>query len=83
MAEMTNMLTFLGAGVDPMDPMDHCARIESRRDPRDAECGYRVSYSDDPALVPVLLLMSPGGLGAQVWPAADGTYATEPPEGAV
>jgi hypothetical protein len=76
---MTNLLTFLGHGVNAQDPLDHYARIRSRCSPRDEDHGYTVRSTDDPALVPVMVT-SPGRLSAGLWLAADGTYSAESPE---
>ena len=77
---MDNLLTFLGLGVNPLDPGDHHARIDSRRDPSDEARGLTVRSWKDPALVPVRLF-SPDG--PEMWALADGTYSAVPPEGAV
>jgi hypothetical protein len=77
----SNLLTFLGLGINSLDPDDHHARIDSRRDPEDEAKGYTVRSWDDPALVPVMVF-SGHGSGLTAWLAGDGTYACEPPAGA-
>jgi hypothetical protein len=56
------------------------ARIGSRADPADEAKGYTCRGWQDPAGVPVMVFR-PGGLGAAVWLADDGTCRLEPPEG--
>lgn len=74
-----NLLTFLGLGMNPFDPDDHHARIDSRKDPRDEASGYTVRREQDPAEVPVMVF-SEHGSGMTLYPREDGTYSTEPPE---
>ena len=76
-----NLLTFLGDGSRPRDPADHCARVDSGRDPMDAARGFRVPSGQDPALVPVMVMSRAGGM--TLWLTAEGAYRTEPPPGAV
>jgi hypothetical protein len=76
-----NMLTFLGVGINPLDPDDHYARIRSRREPEDAARGYCLRPGDDPELVPVVV-MSAGGTGVTVWLTRDGRLSFDPPPGA-
>lgn len=50
---MSNLLTFLGSGSNPLDPDDHHARIDSRRNPQDEIKGFTVRSFRDPARIPV------------------------------
>jgi hypothetical protein len=77
----SNLLTYLGLGVNSLDPDDHHARIDSRRDPSDEAKGYSLWSWQSPLLVPVTVF-SPHGPGMTLWLTADGTYSTDPPEGA-
>jgi hypothetical protein len=72
----SNLVTVLGTGTTGCHQ-----RIDSRRDPSDEAKGYTVRSWDDPALTPVMVF-SPHGSGMTLWLTADGTYSTEPPEGA-
>jgi hypothetical protein len=76
----SNLLTYLGLGINSLDPDDHHARIDSRRDPSDEAKGYTLWSWQSPLLVPVTVF-SPDGPGMTLWLTADGTYSTEPPEG--
>jgi hypothetical protein len=77
----SNLLTFLGLGVNPLDPDDHHARIDSRRDPLDEANGYSLRSWQDPLLVPVKVF-SPSGPGMPLWLDDLGNYLTEPPAAA-
>lgn len=59
-------LLFLGFGVNSLDPDDHHARIDSRRDPSDEAKGYSLRSWQDPLLVPVMVF-SPNGSGMTLW----------------
>lgn len=76
-----NLLTFLGRGENPLDPADHRARVDSRRDPTDAARGFTVPSGQDPALVPVAVSGQAGWI--TLWLTAEGACRTEPPPGAV
>jgi hypothetical protein len=76
-----NLVTLLGRGENPLDPADHRARVDSRRDPMDAARGFTVPSGQDPVLVPVTAF-SPDG-PVSLWLTAEGSYRTEPPPGAV
>ena len=78
--ELTNLLTFLGLGINPFDPDDHHARIDSRKDPRDEDRGLTVRSKNDPALIPVILTGA-DGIDERYWLTPDGRYDPEPPEG--
>lgn len=73
-----NLLTLLGAGVDPLDPGDHRARVESGIDPSDKAKGYEIAAEQDPALIPVMVFTSPGA-GFTAWLTDSGDYAFAPP----
>ena len=77
--DLSNLLTFLGLGTNPLDPDDHHARIDSRRDPSDEAKGYSLRSHQDPFLVPVLV-GSVSGSKTQVWLSDDGRYLTADPE---
>lgn len=77
---LPNLLTFLGLGVNPFDPDDHHARIDSRRDPHDEARGLSLRSWQDPAAEPVAIA-SEHGSGATVWLTADGGYSAAPPAG--
>jgi hypothetical protein len=77
--EMTNLLTFLGLGTNPLDPGDHHARIDSRGHLDDQLRGYFLYSRLDPAEVPVMIF-SPYGSPLTVWLTEAGGYAVEPPE---
>lgn len=77
-----NLLTFLGDGSRPRDPADHCARVDSCRDPADAARGFRVPSGHDPALVPVMVSTGATRSWVTLWLTANGPYSTEPPPGA-
>jgi hypothetical protein len=72
-----NLLTFLGRGENPLDPADHRAWVDSRRDPMDAARGFTVPSGQDPALVAVMISGQSGWL--MLWLTAEGSYRTEPP----
>ena len=83
---MPNLLAFLGLGVNPLDPDDHHARIDSRLLPSDAARGLSLKSGQVPAEVPVEY-MTPDGLDGR-WLTHDGRRLTdderrltEPPEG--
>jgi hypothetical protein len=76
----SNLLTYLGLGVNSLDPDDHHARIDSRCDPSDEAKGYTVRSWGDPLLVPVMIF-SPHGSGMTLWLGDGGGYSTVPPEG--
>jgi hypothetical protein len=78
----SNLLTYLGLGVNSLDPDDHHARIDSRGDPSDEAKGYTVRSWQNPLLVPVMLF-GPHGSGMTLWPDDLGNYLTEPPDGLV
>jgi hypothetical protein len=80
--DLANLLTFLGRGVNPLDPDDHYARVRSQRDPADEAKGYTVRSWDDPAVVPVVIFRPhrPES-GITVWLGDDGLYSAEPPAG--
>ena len=71
-----NLLTMLGTGTT----LCH-GRVESRQDPEDNAKGYWLRMGEDPALTPVMVF-SEHGSGVTVWLTPEGTYSTEPPEGA-
>jgi hypothetical protein len=75
----SNLLLYLGLGVNSLDPDDHHARIDSRRDPSDEAKGYSLRSYQNPLLVPVTVF-SPDGPGMALWLPDDGTYSTTPPE---
>lgn len=77
---MSNLLTFLGLGVNPADPDDHHARIDSRRRPSDEANGYTVRSYQDPALVAV---RRRAGALPQEWLTDDGRCLEEAPEATV
>jgi hypothetical protein len=79
--KMSNLLTFLGLGINPLDPDDHHARIDSRRRASDEASGYTVRSYRDPALVPVQRYAEGGGL-VREWLTDDGRRVKEAPEGA-
>ena len=79
--QMSNLLTFLGLGVNPLDPDDHHARIDSRKDPHDEAKGYTVRSHKDPAQVSVMVF-SEGGSGVSLYPHDDGTWREWPQEAA-
>jgi len=74
----SNLLTFLGLGVNALDPDDHHARVDSRRDPDDEAKGYSVRSYKNPLLVSVMVF-SPHGSGMSLWLDDLGNYLTEPP----
>jgi hypothetical protein len=74
--ETSNLLTFLGLGVNPFDLDDHHARIDSRRDPEDEAKGYTVRSWGDPAAVPVMIASQ---YGVTVWLDDAGEYSFAPP----
>ena len=76
-----NLLTFLGWG-NGLTEDDHHYRIDTRKDPRDEENGYSVRSRKDPASVPVRIF-APDGSSVLRWPAPDGEWAEDAPEGAV
>jgi hypothetical protein len=76
----SNLLTFLGLGINPLNPDDHTARIKSRRDPDDEVNGYLVRSWQDPADVPVVIV-NPDGSRMTLWLDDAGRYRTEPPDG--
>ena len=67
----SNLVTELGSGTRGCH-----FRIDSRSDPADEEKGYSVRSWDDPALVPVTVMLG-GGRGMTVWLLDDGTYSGE------
>jgi len=73
-----NLLTFLGAGADPLDPDDHRARVESGIDPSDKAKGYEIATGQNPTLVPVMLFTSPGS-SITAWLDDAGGYLFAPP----
>jgi hypothetical protein len=79
--QMSNLLTFLGLGRNPLDPDDHHARIDSRRRASDEANGYTVRSYQDPALVAVKRPAEGGGLTRE-WLTDDGQRVKEAPEGA-
>jgi hypothetical protein len=79
--DLPNLLTFLGLGINSLDPDDHHARIDSRRDPSDEAKGYSLRSYQNPLLIPVTVF-GPGGPGLRLWLTGDGRYSTAPPEGA-
>lgn len=74
-----NLLTFLGLGRNPLDPDDHHARIDSRKNPHDEARGYTVRRNGDPAQVPVMYFDLSGG-GFTAWLCADGSLSFDGPE---
>lgn len=78
--ELSNLLTFLGLGLNPLDPDDHHARIDSRLNPADEDRGYTVRSFKDPAAVPVAYV-SADGREVRYWLTDDGQLLEEPPEG--
>jgi hypothetical protein len=78
--DTSNLLAFLGLGINPFDPDDHHARIDSRRDPSDEAKGYTVRSWDDPALVSVMVFTSPGS-GFRAWLTDDGGRSFDEPKG--
>jgi hypothetical protein len=74
--DLRNVLTFLGLGINPLDPDDHHARIDSRVDPNDEARGLTVRGWQNPADVSVML----GDSGALVWLTDDGEYSLAPPD---
>lgn len=77
---LSNLITFLGSGADPLDPDDHFARVNSRRDPSDEAKGYSLRSWQDPAAVPVKV-MSQYGPGVTMLLTDDGARTPAPPEG--
>jgi hypothetical protein len=77
----SNLLVFRGLGINSLDPDDHHARIDSRRDPSDASKGYSLRSYQNPLLVPVTVF-SPDGPGMALWLDDSGKYLPERPEGA-
>jgi 5-methylcytosine-specific restriction endonuclease McrA len=76
---LPNLLTFLGPGRNPLDPDDHHARIDSRRDPHDEARGYTCRSWEDPARIPVMYF-SEDGSGIAAWLLPDGTLSVHDPE---
>ncbi len=74
----SNLLTLLGLGTNPLDPDDHHARIDSRRDPSDEAKGYSLRSYQDPLLVPVTVF-SASGSGIPLWLSDDGRYLPDFP----
>jgi hypothetical protein len=80
--ETSNLLSFLGLGINQFDPDDHHARIDSRKDPNDEARGYTVRSWQDPASVSVMITGF-GGSGAWRFLSDDGEYLSAPPDWAV
>jgi hypothetical protein len=76
--ETSNLVAFLGLGINPFDPDDHHARIDSRRDPEDEAKGYTVRSWGDPAATSVMIA-SQYRSGATAWLTDDGEYSFSPP----
>ena len=62
--DRSNLLSFLGHGINQFDPDDHHARIDSRRNPSDAKRGYSLRSWQDPRAEAVLVVHGPG---RQAW----------------
>jgi hypothetical protein len=77
--DLSNLLTFLGLGVNPSDPDDHHARIDAGLDPHDEGRGYSLESWQDPAAEPVMIF-SESGSGAMKYLTDDGALADELPE---
>jgi hypothetical protein len=77
--ETSNLLSFLGLGINQLDPDDHHARIDSRLDPNDEARGYTVRSWQDPAAVSVMVTGF-GGSGSRVFLSDDGEYLSAPPD---
>lgn len=76
---LSNLLTFAGAGEDPLDPADHLARVGSAIEPGVAEAqGWTVPDGADPALVAVMVFTSPG-CGFTAWLGDDGERSCAEP----
>jgi hypothetical protein len=76
--ETSNLLTFMGLGINPFDPDDHHARIDSRRNPEDEAKGYTVRSYGDPAATSVMIA-SQHRSGVTVWLDDCGEYSFAPP----
>ena len=76
--DLSNLLLFLGLGRNPLDPDDHHARIDNRRDPEDEDRGLTVRSGQDPARVPVTRAR-PDGSRITQWPTDDGQWTDEDP----
>lgn len=75
--DMSNLLTFLGLGINPLDPDDHHARIDSRRKPEDEARGYTVRSYLDPRLIGVMYFETSGS-GLTRFLGDDGSLLNEP-----
>lgn len=78
--ETSNLLTFMGLGMNPFDPDDHHARIDSRLNPEDEARGYSLRSFKDPHEEGVMI-MSSAECGQTVLLSDDGEYLFAPPEG--
>ena len=76
--ETSNLLTFMGLGMNPFDPDDHHARIDSRKQPEDEARGYSLRSFKDPRQEGVMI-MSSSGSGQTLWLSDDGEYLFAPP----
>jgi hypothetical protein len=77
--ETSNLLTFMGLGINPFDPDDHHARIDSRLNPIDEARGYSLRSWQDPHEVGVMV-MSSAEAGSLRFLTDDGEYSSAPPD---
>jgi hypothetical protein len=80
--QMSNLLTFLGLGSNPLDPGDHHARIDSRQREYDETAGYTVRSFRDPALIGVRYTEQSGSW-ILMYLGDDGSISPDAPVGAV